>query len=435
MKKERKISLALATASCALIGSTGISAEDKHEVGDWDVSAAILFYQESDDRVQAFEPVITAKKHLDTDETLTFKLTLDSLTGSSPNGAVPSNVAQTFTQPSGNGVATIDANEYPLDDTFQDTRYALNTAWEKPLAKDWRMSLGANASKEYDYTSFGVSSVFAHDINNKNTTLSGGVAVAFDSIDPEGAVPIAFAEMTPAGTTQPRQGSSEDKTIFDVLAGVSQVIDRYSLFQVNYSVSYSDGYLTDPFKVISVVDNNGVPVFAGHVTQPGLPTVVYENRPDTRLKHSLYGQYKRALKGGDVIDTSYRLMVDDWGITSHTVDARYRWEFDHGGFLQPHVRIYQQSEADFYTPFYLEGSQPLAANTSAEGSADNRLGEFMAYTVGLEYGQDNARNSWSAAVEYYLQTGDEPSGTFGELKNQELVPDIDALMLRVIYDF
>jgi len=55
--------------------------------------------------------------------------------------------------------------------------------------------------------------------------------------------------------------------------------------------------------------------------------------------------------------------------------------------------------------------------------------------VGLEFGQVNKNNSWSVALEYYLQTGDEPTESFGELSSLELFPDVDAVLFRVLYDF
>ena len=70
---------------------SGVNADNEHDVGDWDISAALLFYNESDHRVQAIEPIIQAKKYIATDETLTLKFTYDSLTGTSPTGAVASN--------------------------------------------------------------------------------------------------------------------------------------------------------------------------------------------------------------------------------------------------------------------------------------------------------------------------------------------------------
>lgn len=430
---KKNIRLSLAAASCALIGSQGAFAEDKLDVGEWDVGAALLFYSETD-RVSATEPVITARKQIDTDETLNLKLTVDTLTGASGSGAVATDLPQTFTTPSGNSNYAISPGDTPLDETFKDTRIALNVAWERPIAKDLTMVLGGNVSTEYDYKSFAVNSSLAKDMNRGNTTWSAGLSLGFDTVDPVGGKPIAFGVMQEAGGVQLRDGSSDSKMLVDVMFGVTQVIDENSLFQVNYVLSQSSGYLTDPYKIISVIDPvTGRPMFQ-NVAQPTLPTVVYENRPDSRLKHSIFGQYKRYI-GGDVLDTSYRLMVDDWGITSHTIDLRYRWAFAGTQYVEPHVRFYQQSAADFYTPFFVDGQQPTAGNESVEASADYRLGEFNGYTVGLQYGQDNPENGWSVALEYYLQTGDEPSDTFGELTRQELYPDIEAVMVRIMYDF
>ncbi len=449
MKKNIRISLA--AASCALLNGPSALAENSHDVGDWDVSAAILFYQETD-RVTAVEPVIAARKLLDTDEFLTFKLTVDTLTGASANGAVPTDRPQTFSGPSGGGSTSTPANETPLDDTFKDTRFAFNAAWQRPLTEDLTMVLGGNVSSEYDYQSFSVNGSLARDLNRGNTTLSAGLSLGLDSVDPVGGKPVAFSAGGGGGEGDDdfdederefedgdereggSNGGSDTKTLVDLVFGLTQIIDQNSLFQLNYALSQSSGYLTDPYKFITVVNPaTGRPVFLDGING-NASLVLYENRPDSRLKHSIYGRYKRFL-GGDVLDLSYRYMIDDWGIDSHTVDLRYRWKFADTQYLEPHVRLYRQTAADFYTPFFVDGQQPAEGDESTEASADYRLGEFDGYTVGLEYGQDNPSNSWSVALEYYLQTGDEPAGKFGELSNQELYPDVDAMMLRISFDF
>jgi len=296
MKTEKKISLALTTAAVSLVQGAAVKAENPHDVGDWDFGAAILFYQESDDRVQAVEPIITAKKYLDTDETLSFKLTFDALTGASPSGAVPTDSPQTFTKPSGRGIYTINNNEQPLDDTFRDTRVAFNTAWEAPLSNGLKMGLNGNISTEYDYRSFSAGTTLTYDANNKNTTYATGFSLGYDQIDPVGGVPIAFAEMAAVGTSQPKTSETEDKFLMDVLLGVTQIIDKYSLFQLNYSLTYSNGYLTDPYKVISVVDaSTGNPLIAD--AGQGLPLVIFESRPDSRIKH-VYSASSSLLSAG-----------------------------------------------------------------------------------------------------------------------------------------
>jgi hypothetical protein len=293
--------------------------------------------------------------------------------------------------------------------------------------------LGGNISKEYDYTSIGASSVYTHDLIGRNTTLSAGLAVASDIIEPEGGIPIPFGVMQPAGQEQPRGSSSDTKTTFDILLGATQIINKNSLIQFNYSYSQADGYLTDPFKIISVVDPiTGAPIIEDVATN--LSQVVYENRPDSRTKHSIFTQYKHFLSG-DVFDISYRYMFDDWEINSHTVDFRYRWKTSDTAFWRPHLRYYQQSDAEFYQAYYVTGEAPVAGDSTSFATADYRLGEMTTYTVGLEYGHGYKDHGWSLAVEYYLQQPTEPSNKIGDLADLELSPDVDALMVRFNYDF
>jgi len=40
-------------------------------------------------------------------------------------------------------------------------------------------------------------------------------------------------------------------------------------------------------------------------------------------------------------------MFDDWGVNSHTIDAKYRFRFNNQ-YLEPQLRWYTQSKADFY---------------------------------------------------------------------------------------
>ena len=94
-----------------------------------------------------------ARRDLGDEEILSFKLVLDSLTGASATGAVPSTQVQTFTRPSGNGTYTVDPNDTPLDDTFKDTRVAFGMNWEKPIDRNNRRTLGFNVSGEYDFAS------------------------------------------------------------------------------------------------------------------------------------------------------------------------------------------------------------------------------------------------------------------------------------------
>jgi len=426
----QKIAPALAAASCSLLSVASNTALARGEAGTWDFEAASLFYSETDDRVVAVEPVFSATKNFEDGEVLNLKAAFDALTGASPNGATPSAAPQTFTTPSGNSTYTTDAGDAPIDDTFKDSRVALSASWLAPINRDWEYNAAFYGSKEYDYLSLGTSGGIKRYLNNKNTALNAGLSFSFDTIEPEGdiAKPLAKMGYNDADFDASRDDSSDSKTIIDALFGVSQVINRNTIMQFNYSVSMSDGYLSDPFKVLSVIDDTT----GGNFEEGGNNVYLYEARPDSRIKHSLYWQTKYALANGDVIDGSYRFMLDDWGINSHTFDFRYRWQLG-SSYLEPHFRYYMQSEADFYKR-YISETEYNAGNLK-EATADYRLGDLDGMTVGLKYGHklDND-HEFNMRVEYYLQSSSGDKG-FGLLKDQDLYPDTKALIFQVGYSF
>lgn len=424
----KPIGVPLAAATCALLGQYAPGEVKAQELMPWDIDTSLLIYSESDSRVQDLSLNAIARKELREDSFLSLTMALDTLTGASPSGAVLAPVVQTFTRPSGDASYTVPANEQPLDDTFQDTRTAIGASWEWPLQRLTLLSVGASLSDEYDYTHTGVNARIARDFNDRNTTLSFGVALASDTIDPVGGSPVPLAPMLGERDSANKRGS-QSKDVTDLLIGVTQVVNRKTLVQLNYSSSDSDGYLTDPYKVLSVVD----PVTGNLVPGPpgsGLFRNLYESRPDRRGKQSLFGLIKHDFNGS-VLEASFRHMTDDWGIESQTVDVHYRWGLDGGAYVQPHVRFYTQTAADFYRTVLFDGQ---ALPTFA--TADYRLGEFDAVTVGVKYGRATHNGEWSARVEVYQQTGDpDPRARVGVLSGLDLYPDLSAVIAQVSYNF
>lgn len=431
-KKNIKAALTLATA--ALLGTSSLAQANTTSTASvdestWEFDSAILFYSEVD-RVSAGEALFSAKKTFANDEILNLKLTIDALTGASANGAVAQPNVQTFTRPSGNGQYNIAAGDTPLDDTFHDTRVQLNAQWTQPIAPNYTVSGGLHISKEYDYLSLGINGDLAFDFDRKNSTFSAGFSYFQDTFTPEGGIPKAFSYISSSDSfegnfAETRIESEDTKTTTDILLGFTQVINRRMITQFNYSYSVVDGYLNDPFKVISVVDS------VSGLTQDN----IYESRPDSRVKHSVYAQSLYHFDS-TVLDISYRYMWDDWEITSHTIDTRFRIPlgdtFGTESYLQPHFRFYQQNAAEFYQPFLIDGA---ALPTYA--SADYRIGEMSTFTVGLKYGLlVNNGHDLSFRLEYYRQAptdaGFDAPGVLNEL---DLYPTIDAIIAQVTYSF
>ncbi len=442
-KAQNKHSIAekLALAATALL-STGTQAQDYLDdaaelASEWNLSTSMLLYSEID-RVSAAEFMLAGNKDFDDTANLDFKIVLDTLTGASPNGAIAQNTPQTFTRASGEEDEisieeyTTPANTTPLDDSFQDTRVQMSVNWIDSFAEDYRYTLGTNLSKEFDYTSVSASVGLEKDLYQKNTTLSVAVAAGGDQYEPTGGVPVPMAKMVyrrdfgslsqfRRAFRATRVSESDNISTAEILFGWTQVVNRQMLMQFNLGLSKSSGYLNDPFKVVSVLDSLG-----------SVQEYRYESRPDQRTKNTFFSLVKYHLDES-VFDFSYRFMSDDWDIQSHTFDTHWHFFTDSGNFWEPHIRFYQQSAAKFYTPFLLQ-SEPLPINASA----DYRIGEMSAITLGLKYGIQLANNKkFEMRLEYYRQTptqANQPTGV-ANLEGLELYPKVEAIIFQMNYFF
>ena len=428
--KHKNISQLLKTATGCLLGATAVAnaEEPTSFFSGWETDIALLGYSEVD-RVSALEPAVSTRKTFADDSVLAFKLVVDSLTGASPNGASPTNQVQTFTRPSGNGSYQTEAGETPLDDTFHDTRISFGASYEHGLGSVNKMIWGGNVSTEFDFFSTALSATYLHDFNNRNTTLSIGLSGEYDAITPVGGAPVALSQMQAADENQVKGESSDDRFLGELLLGVTQVINRETIMVVNYGYGQSSGYHNDPYRVTSVVDDVTGEMVEGDSLSG---TYLYDSRPDKRNKHSFYGKMKRAL-GRDSADFSYRYMFDDWGVDSHTFNLTYRKNFN-GWYVEPRVRYYMQSSADFYRHSITESEVDSIGSFL---SSDYRLAEMWATTLGIKVGFKTPNgNKNSVRLEYYHQDGEKsPSDAVGIQKNYDLFPTMDALIVQYTYSF
>ncbi|HEU4590513.1 MAG TPA: DUF3570 domain-containing protein [Steroidobacteraceae bacterium] len=441
---DKRIGGALAAAACGLLGAAApgrsSAAEPQTEQHDWDVETAALYYGESDGRVQDASLNAIAVRDFGDERKFSLDIGVDTLTGASPSGAIASDRPQTFTSPSGRSTYTTSAGQIPLDSSFHDTRFALNAAWSQPFARLYSFDAGIGVSTEFDYQHIGVNAGLTRDFNQRNTTLSLAAAYGLDQVKPVGGLPAPFSQMGDAsegedgGDGAGRSGNSDDKKVLDVLFGVTQVLGRHSLLRLNYSYSDSTGYLTDPYKILSVVDPvTGEPL--ARTPPPGVsgPSGVYlfERRPDSRRRQSLYGELRQDFSG-KVLSLGYRYSTDDWNVDSHTLEGRLRFPLGELGYLEPHLRYYTQTAASFYRYSLADGA-PLPEFATA----DARLADLDAYTAGLKYGrQTSGGNEWSARLEFYHQTSKAPAATLiGSQVGNVQMPDFDAVILQFGYHF
>jgi hypothetical protein len=422
----------LVAASCALLGSAPAARAQIHDVvdtvnralEDWQLDAAFAYYHE-DGRIQALEPVISAEHTFASGSQIGLDFTFDSLSGSTPNGALTSRQPQTFASPSAKSFAqarhiySVSGGRLPVDPNYSDARVSGGGSWTLPLTRLMRATLGGKFSYEDDFYSATVSAALERDFNQKNTTVSLGVNSENDFLQPIGGAPAPLSDYTLF-----EKGGHESKHGLGLLAGVTQVVSRNWITLANVSVDRFSGYLNDPYKIVSVVNAAGDPI-----------SYLYENRPDTRTRRSVYLENRAGWSRGSVT-AGLRYMTDTWGIHSDTAQLRLRWwAANRDQYLEPGVRWYRQNAANFFHPWLEQGS-----TATADASADFRLDAFHALTYGLKYGHRLGNGSGSFGrpdselnirLEYYEQTFHSPGAEPPTLSGLDVYPQLKALLLQV----
>jgi hypothetical protein len=366
LEKRRSIKSMLAIATCGVLSQAPLALQAEELAWKSDITA--LRYAEKG-RVSVSEAMMSFRREVGDDEWLSMKFSWDAITGASANGAIfnppQSGDVQTVTSPSGStrtfqigGSETVN----PLTQ-FEDTRLSAQVVNGQSITPTFKGEVVGNLSFENDYDSYGGGGSFSWDVFQRMATISGGISIDMDTVRPLNGNPPEFASIS--NTT--RLGQGEKQTIQSML-GFSQVISRKTLTQLNYSQTRNDGYLTDPYKIITVINASGAPV-----------DYLYEKRPTSRVRNSIFWNTAHHFTE-DVAHLSYRYYWDDWGVRSHTSDLRYRMELWKGHALQAAIRYYTQMSADFYQYSLGEGA-PLPAFASA----DYRLGRLITQTAGVKY--------------------------------------------------
>ncbi len=417
----KKITRKLSAASYALLGlSSSVVADES----PWLFDVGIMNFNEQD-RNTGLELTLKGTRATNEGGLFSIGAEIDVITGATPNGASSSEVPQVFTMASGVGFYRVDANELPADDTHMDTRLAINAALNDPISQNLTGDYHALMSMEFDYLAFALGGSLSWDFNKKNITLVMGGNLEYNRVHPVGNTTTPFSAMQAPGQPPIRGESAKTKKGHEISIGLNQIINRTSLMQLRLTRSRFAGYLTDSYKILSVVDSQNAATL-GHTLY-----YLYENRPSSRYMSSLYLAYKKSLQAG-VFDFNYRYFDDNWQIRSDTLETGFKFKREQGYFWRPSLRLYRQDAAYFYRHSLPNGEAlPLYA------SAELRLGAFDATTLGLELGKDLALGrKQSLSIEYYTQQGEShPDDAIGLQRQQNLYPTLKTWVIRYVFAF
>ncbi|MCE1274647.1 MAG: DUF3570 domain-containing protein [Chlorobiaceae bacterium] len=259
------------------------------------------------------------------------------------------------------------------------------------------LTLGTSYSSESDYTSQSISLLgTVYLTEDKNTMLTLGGSVTHDTIKPNlgssGDIDgdddddrdghDEHDEHETSGTSA--SSFSDHKDIVTGLIGVTQVMSKNDIIQLNLSHAQGSGYYSDPYKL-------------------------NDNRPRKRDYTTVMARWNHYFSSTDgATRLSYRYYTDSFGIDAHTMLLEYVQPLPSGFTVTPSVRLYSQSAADFYVPSNPAILPDAPDITGLEYSSyDQRLAAFGAVTLGIKV-QKRFADDWLVDLRYdhYSQRSD-----------------------------
>lgn len=264
-----------------------------------------------------------------------------------PAVLVRKNIGDTFSLKAGYKVdsvssASIDVMSYasPYSETRKEYELGGSVVWNDAL-----ISASYSNSQESDYDAETIHFNYEQSLFGAMTTLSLGYSHGEDDVGKNG-----------------EPGFSEAVRRNQYRLGVSQVITRNSVLQLNLETITDEGFLGSPYRFVAV---------GGALRPEQLPRT--RTSTATALKGLYYFErWESSLK------LEYRYFSDTWDITAHTIELQYSHPFGARTIVDARYRFYSQDGANFYADYHVRPQNYMAR--------DKELSSFNSHSVGVEAG-------------------------------------------------
>ena len=373
MKKDNKstVLLALTTAAMILPGiSKKVDANPLDQLTKFDFKYSL--YEEGSQPKSIYQPKAVDRYSIDvaqfkfktplsTTSEIGFSAVNESMSGASPWYVVQGADGKAVQIMSG---ATIDESRNEIGASYRN--------FHKDSNSETTLSAGYSTENDYRSMSLGFSGAFY--VNQQLTTLEYGINASKDDIDASDA------------DQYPNRPTNKTKDRFGLVFGASHILTKNTLLGASFSYAYLDGYLSDPYKLAFVA---GAPV--------------NDNRPDWNEQFALSLMLREFFpKANAALHVDYRFYTSTWNLDSGTLDLGWHQNFGDGWQIIPSLRFYDQSKAEFYSPYY--------DTTRADGfySSDYRLSDFSAKSSQLKLLKTFDKLSVNLSYEKYDSSGSNP---------------------------
>jgi hypothetical protein len=208
---------------------------------------------------------------------------------------------------------------------------------------DGNAGFNVTHSDEDDYEAIAMALDASWNTSSDARTWTVAVSSSRDTVNPtQGVIPVFIDE--------------EKLDTQSGYFGVSQILSRTAVMRFGLNYTYSEGYLSDPYKF-------------------------NDARPGTHERIALSAGIRQFLINADAsLQADYRYYADSWGSDSHTLELAWAQNLS-ASLLTPYIRYYTQRQADLYN---------VVADRAARFYADDyRLSSYGAITLGAR---------WSVAI-------------------------------------
>ncbi|MBI3608202.1 MAG: DUF3570 domain-containing protein [Nitrospirae bacterium] len=256
------------------------------------------------------------------------------------------------------------------------TEYTLGT---QVLHDDILTGINYTQSRESDYTSNTLSIGMAHDLFDKNTTMSLRVSHSWDKVGKNGDPSFGWKDF--------------DRTIY--AAGVTQSVTPRWLLQVNYEGTADSGFINNPYRS-ALTQQTG-----------GLTSLVPENYPEARTGHAWVLRTGYGFVPDSVDEVSagkrsslqldYRYYQDTFDIHAQTSRVTFQRYVASDWLLGSFYQYHRQSDASFYGD-HLPSTQLFKAR-------DKELSQFSDHWIGGSLKYKPQGFNWHGLENLYVQFG------------------------------
>ena len=350
-------------AALALAGSLQLMQLERAHGENW-TGYRYESYKEDNGRIRVETQAFSFQQRLRPWVEVKGEVVYDAISGASPTGAPPPSTlpyVDLFTGQPVSGLSTA-LPVVPVHDI----------RWSGGVEPTFNLGAhhitpGFSYSEEHDYISTGASLNYSLDLNEKNTTLNAGWSHNSDKVYKDSRRTIINGH----------------KDADEVILGVNQLLGPKTVLTVDFTYGNARGYLSDPYKVVA---RTGTPVYAYTDPVTGEVTLTTGNSDDNRPRHRDryigYASLTQAVTPLNAsVEGSYRLFLDSWGISAHTMSLTWFQKIGKHVTLAPSFRYYRQTAADFY--YVTLPGMSGDSNTPANYSSDYRLSALESFAYGV----------------------------------------------------